>query len=155
MIRRSPNLTPDRIAVIEAIVRGWDGRLTWPALIQAISKKMHATYTRQALYQQERIRIAYEVHRSRTQDKGVGRPMSPALKACADRIERLERENDELHKRESLLLEQFIRWQYNAAARGLSEEVLNGALPAVNRRGNRRSGFGSPNLKSAIRERSR
>ena len=77
MTRRSPNLTSDRIDLVVDIIRGWDGRLTWPALIQAIAKRMRATYTRQALYNQERIRIAYETYRASSNASGIsGRPVS-------------------------------------------------------------------------------
>lgn len=138
MIRRSPNLTPDRIDSIIEIIRTWDDRLTWPALVKAIAEKMRATYTRQALYNQERIRIAYETYRASSNASGVDRrPVPAALKASMERVQRLELENAELRKREALLLEQFVRWGYNAASRGLSEDFLNQPLPPTNRHGNR------------------
>ena len=138
MIKRSPNLTADRVDLIVDVIRGWDGRLTWPALIQAIAKRMRATYTRQALYNQERIRVAYETYRASSNASGIdGRPVSAALKVSMQRVQRLELENAELRKREALLLEQFVCWAYNAASRGLSEDLLNRPLPPTNRRGNR------------------
>jgi len=140
MSRRSPNLTPERVDAIVGLVRAWEGRLTWPALIEAIANKTRATYTRQALYKQERIRVAYETYRAgKANEEGgssSGRPVSATLKAALDRIKRLEQENAELQKRESLLLEQFARWAYNAGTRGLTEAFLNQALPPVNRSGN-------------------
>ncbi|MFS8980193.1 hypothetical protein PO002_38045 [Cupriavidus necator] len=141
MMRRSPNLTADRIDLIIDIIRGWEGRLTWPALIQAVAKRMRATYTRQALYNQERIRVAYETYRASSTASGIdGRPVSAALKASMERVQRLELENAELRRREDLLLEQFVRWAYNAASRGLSEDFLNQPLPPTNRHGNRVAG---------------
>jgi hypothetical protein len=138
MIRHSPNLTPDRVDSIIEIIRAWDGRLTWPALIKAVAGKMRATYTRQALYNQERIRVAYETYRATSNASGIdGRPVPAALKASMERVQRLELENAELRKREALLLEQFVRWAYNAASRGLSEDFLNQPLPPTNRHGNR------------------
>lgn len=140
MTRRSPNLTPERVDAILEIIRGWDGRLTWPALIEAVAAKFRATYTRQALYKQERIRVAYETYRENTSESGgdnaASRPVSAAHQASMDRIARLEQENAELKKREALLLEQFVRWAYNASTRGLTEDFLNQSLPAANRRGN-------------------
>lgn len=141
MIRRSPNLTTDRIDFIIDIIRGWDGRLTWPALIQAVAKQLRATYTRQALYNHERIRVAYETYRASSNARGTDdRPVSAALKASMERVQRLTLENAELRKREALLLEQFVRWAYNAASRGLSEDFLNQPLPPTNRHGNRVAG---------------
>lgn len=136
MTNRSPNLTPDRIDAVVEIIRGWDGRLTWPALIKAVAKKLYATYTRQALYKQERIRVAYEAYRETNDGTPGARPVPAALKASMERVQRLEQENAELKKREALLLEQFVRWAYNAASRGLSEDFLNQALPPTNRHGN-------------------
>lgn len=138
MTRRSPNLTTARIDFIIEIIRGWDGRLTWPALIQAVANRLRATYTRQALYNHERIRVAFETYRASNSAGGIeGRPVSAALKASMERVQRLELENAELRKREGLLLEQFVRWAYNAASRGLSEDYLNQPLPPTNRHGNR------------------
>lgn len=136
MTRRSPNLTPERIAVIVEIIRTWDGRLTWPALVSEIFKKTNATYTRQALYKHESIRVAYETYRENGSDSEQGRPVPAALKASAERVKRLEMENAELRKREALLMEQFVRWAYNASTRGLTENFLNQALPPTNRHGN-------------------
>lgn len=139
MTHRAPNLTPERIDAIIEIIRGWEGRLTWPALIQAIGKRMRATYTRQALHKRERIRVAYETYRARQSNGSCGRPLPAAVKACMERVDRLEQENAELKQRETLLLEQFVRWAYNAAARGLSEDFLNQPLPPTNRQGNPKS----------------
>lgn len=38
-----------------------------------------------------------------------------------------------------VLLEQFVRWAYNAGTRGLTEDFLNQPLPPPNRLGNRQS----------------
>lgn len=140
MIRRSPNLTSERIDTIIEIIHSWDGRLTWSALIKAVDQKMHCNYTRQALYKQERIRIAFEVYRTRNDNATSTRQVPIALRACVERVKRLEQENLELKKREALLLEQFVRWAYNAASRGLTENFLNQALPSTNRHGNPPSG---------------
>jgi hypothetical protein len=138
MIKPSPNLTADSIDVIVETIRGWEGRLTWPTLIQAIAKRMRATYTRQALHNHERIRVAYETYRASSHASGTdGQPVSTALKASMERSQRLELENAERRTREALLLEQFVRWAYNAACRGLSEDFLNQPLPPTNRHGNR------------------
>jgi hypothetical protein len=95
------------------------------------------TYTRQALYKHESIRIAYEAYRENGSDTEQGRPVPAELKASTERVKRLEMENAELRKREALLMEQFVRWAYNASTRGLTEDFLNQALPPTNRHGNR------------------
>lgn len=142
MKRRSPNLTPTRVDAIVTLVRGWHGRLTWPALIKAAEERFGCTYTRQALFKHDRIRVAYETYREAAQRATPGKPggqMSGALRASMDRIYRLQQENAELRKREMLLLEQFHRWAYHASSRGLTQEFLDRPLPPLNRRGNRTS----------------
>ena len=149
MKRRSPNLTSLRVDNVVELIRAWQGRLTWPALIEAIAQKFGTTYTRQALFKHDRIRIAYENCRDAAHAKirtAPGRPMSAALKAAMDRIHRLERENSELRKQEMLLLEQFHRWVYHASSRGLTQEFLDQPLPPLNRRGNRVSPTGRLSL---------
>ena len=136
MTRRSPNLTPEKIAMIVEVIRSWDGRLTWPGLVKEVFEKTGATYTRQALYKHESIRIAYEAHQNKGSTSDAGRPVPAALQASTERVRRLEVENAELRKREALLMEQFVRWAYNASTRGLTEDFLNQALPPTNRQGN-------------------
>jgi hypothetical protein len=92
MTGRSPNLTADRIGKIVEIIRAWDGRLTWPGLIKVVSEKTHATYTRQALYKHEAIRIAYETYKEKPNDGDDGRPVPAALQASYERVKRLETE---------------------------------------------------------------
>lgn len=151
MKRRSPNLTSARVDSVVELIRAWHGRLTWPALIDAIAQKFGATYTRQALFKHDRIRIAYETYRDAalaTTHAESGRPMSAALKAAMDRIHRLELENSELRKWEMLLLEQFHRWAYHASSRGLTQEFLDRPLPPLNRKGNRASPRRAPLIDS-------
>ena len=138
MNKRSPNLTPARIDVILGIIHAWEGRLTWPALVKAITASINCAYTRQALFNQERIRAAYDTYRANFSGAaGPGRPMSASLKAAVDRAKRLEIQLEEAKRLESLLLEQFVRWAYNASTRGLTEDFLNQPLPPLNRRGAR------------------
>jgi hypothetical protein len=140
-VRRSPNLTPQRIDAVVELIRGWEGRLTWPSLIKAVDKKIHCTYTRQALFNQELIRVAYKTYSAKSISTTKNeRPVSAALWVALERNKRLELELAEAKTRETLLLEQFVRWAYNAATRGLTQDFLNQPLPPTNRHGNRTSG---------------
>jgi hypothetical protein len=110
--------------------------LTWQLLIEAIDERTRVRYTRQALNNHERIKLAFSVRRETLQaTRGpmrvdIATPEHAALLQINARrdaeIERLKAEN-------ARLLEQFVRWAYNANNRGVSEEVLNRPLPAVNR----------------------
>jgi hypothetical protein len=103
-----------------------------------VPNQMHCTYTRQALFNQDLIRVAYETYRaSNTNATSGGRPVSAALGSALDRVNRLEVELGEAKARENLLLEQFVRWAYKASTRGLSGDFLNQPLPPTNQRGNR------------------
>jgi hypothetical protein len=46
---------------------------------------------------------------------------------------RLEAQNERLRRENSSLLEQFVRWAYNASTRGLDKDFLNQPLPSVHR----------------------
>lgn len=128
--RRAPNLNEERIETIVAIIRGWQGRLTWQALCETVARRVGARYTRQALHNHTRIRAAYEVYRQEA------RPSAPneRLSAAERRVLELQREIRELEKVRDTLLEKFARWSYNASLRGLDENFLDQPLPRIDRR---------------------
>lgn len=134
-IRRSKNLDDAGIKQIVEILDGWSGKLTWELLIDAVELRMHNRYTRQALHKHERIRHAVELQKNNLAEVGcdVRHAASPELQAALERIARLETENRRLESENHQLLEQFVRWAYNAHTRGLDHDFLNRPLPPVNR----------------------
>lgn len=131
---RSRNLTPGAIEQIVSILDGWSGKLTWNLLIQSVARRLRVTYTRQALHKHERIRRAFSLRKktifvSDEQKKAI----SPESQATNERIARLEGENQRLQMENDRLLEQFVRWAYNAYSRGLDEQFLSRPLPPINR----------------------
>jgi hypothetical protein len=136
--QRAPNLTDADIEVINGILDGWTGRLSWNELISAIQARTRATYTRQALHQHERIRLAYATVKERLKGRQVkpkrSRPVTPAEgEMLLQRNARLEAEVERLKIENQRLLEQFLVWAYNAYRRGLDIEYLNMPLPRVDR----------------------
>ena len=134
-VRRGKNLTDDAIEQIVRLLDGWEGKLTWEALIEAIVTRLHCKYTRQALHKHERIRAAYALRKESLagqKDAAVSRGSGPLADAMA-RIARLEAENQRLEAENQRLLEQFVVWAYNAHTRGLDKEFLSQPLPRVNR----------------------
>jgi hypothetical protein len=131
---RARNLDDGDVADIVAILDGWSGTLSWERLIEAVEARKFARYTRQALHKHERIARAFAA-RKETLAKAspVQQVESPELKVALERIARLESENARLRANNALLVEQFVRWAYNAHARGLSKEFLDRPLPAINR----------------------
>ena len=134
--RRSRNLDDAAISDIVGIFDGWKGPLSWKLLIEAIEELTRVRYTRQALNNHARIKLAFSVRRESL--KATGIPMrvntaTPELAALRQVNARREAEIDRLKAENARLLEQFVRWSYNANNRGVGEEVLNRPLPDVNR----------------------
>lgn len=130
---RAKNLTDSDIEDIIGILDGWSGKLTWDLLVEAIEKRKTAKYTRQALFNHERIKAAFQSIKKSPAKAPKKFASTPELQAAMDTIDRLSSANERLKLENNLLLEQFVRWSYNAHTRGLSEGFLNQPLPDVNR----------------------
>jgi hypothetical protein len=134
--RRSRNLDDAAISEIVGIVDGCTGPLSWNILIEAIDERTRVRYTRQALNNHERIKLAFSVRRETLRATGVPTRVDKATPEDTALLQvnaRQEAEIDRLKAENARLLEQFVRWSYNANNRGVGEEVLNRPLPAVNR----------------------
>jgi hypothetical protein len=134
--KRSRNLDDAAIGEIVGLLDGWTAPLSWKALIEAIEDLMRVRYTRQALNNHERIKLAFSLRREALKAVGVpvrGRAKSPEVEALRQINARLQAQNERLKTENTRLLEQFARWAYNAHNRGVREEVLNRALPEINR----------------------
>lgn len=132
---RERNLDDTVVATIVEVLDGWSGRLTWEALIEAVARREGLRYTRQALHRHERIRLAFTVRKKALLGEGAQpkEVASPELQVALERIARLEAENQRLAAENNALLEQFVRWAYNAHTRNLTEDFLDQPLPAVDR----------------------
>lgn len=133
---RAKNLDDGAIADIVVILDGWTGKLSWELLVDAIERRKHARYTRQALDKHERIKHAFALRKKALaagRAAGVPDVESPELQAALERIARLEGQNARLEAENERLLGQFACWAYNAHTRGLDKAFLSRPLPAVNR----------------------
>jgi hypothetical protein len=136
MTKRAKNLQDADITQIVEMLDGWSGKLSWDLLIDAIEKRRYMRYTRQALHKHERIRQAYSLCKkssSSVKDASEIRYTSPELQIASERIARLTAENMRLKAENEQLLEQFVRWAYNAYTRNLDKEFLNRPLPGIDR----------------------
>jgi hypothetical protein len=134
--RRSRNLDDVAISEIVGIVDGCTGPLSWNSLIEAIDERTRVRYTRQALNNHERIKLAFSVRRETLKaSRGPMRVETNTSEHAAllQVNARRDAEIDRLKAENARLLEQFVRWSYNANNRGVGEEVLNRPLPTVNR----------------------
>lgn len=125
-------MTAERVERITAMIRAWEGRLTWDALCEAVERETKAGYTRQALNRYVEIKAAYSAYNDNP-TPGDGKHLS----ASSRKILKLERRVAELEAVRSLLLEKFARWAFNASTRGLDEDFLDRPLSPINRAGNR------------------
>lgn len=135
MKQRSKNID-DRISlVICEILDGWTGTLSWDSLVDAVELRIGQRYTRQTLNKHVRIKQGFAT-RKVSLARGEGRAknvVDATLQASIDHVARLEAENERIKRENANLLEQFVRWTYNAGLKGLNADFLNQPLPMVNR----------------------
>jgi hypothetical protein len=128
------HLTKNDVEAIINIIHGHnDDKLTWEGICDESEGVVGKKPTRQSLYSNKTIREAYKAKKSSLKIKGPLKPMPSSLTAAADRIARLESENETLKRKNDNLLEQFAVWQYNAYKHGLKEHQLNAMLPRIDR----------------------
>lgn len=135
--KRARNLSDVDIKEIVEILDGWTAEeLSWQRLVDEVSRRTFRTYTRQALFKKERIRIAFEITKKRCPviKDTPSRKISPEVQFILDSKARLEAKVERLEVENNRLLEQLVVLSRNAYARGLSAEDLNRPLPPVNRR---------------------
>ena len=135
MVRRSKNLDDQLIRQIVEILDGWSDDLTCEGLVEAIDRRIGQRYTRQTLHKHERIKQAFALRKAALgSGRGKVRKVDdPVLQLTLDRLARIEAENERLKRENSMLLEQFVRWTYNAGLKGLTLDLLNQPLPAIHR----------------------
>ena len=129
------HLTTEQIDIIVRVLDGWDGRLTWELLREAIELRIGEAPKRQALSKHHRILKAFQTRQLALASSSTKIRSGPIevikLRERLDleeaRSARLKSENDDL-------LDQFRRWAYNAHIAGLSIEELNAPLDEVDRR---------------------
>ncbi len=129
---RSKNISDRDIADIVSVLDGWNGKLSWDLLVDAIERRKHVRYTRQTLHKHERIRHAFGLVKMAPREGPIQREF-PELQLALQQNARLIAENARLVAENQRLLEQFATWTYNAYTRGMDEEFLNQSLPRVNR----------------------
>lgn len=135
MITRAKNLDDADIKEIVSILDGWTGKLSWDLLIDSIEERIYVRYTRQALHKHEPIRNAFSLRKKNSIPNiaDTKNDVTPEMQVAMDRISKLEAETGRLKVENERLLEQFVRWAYNASTRNLNKEFLNRPLPPVDR----------------------
>jgi len=128
------HLTPTDIQAIVDIIRNWStGKLTWNGICDAAAPVIGSKTTRQTFVTHKPITEAYNAKKSGVKVHQPRTSMPGSLTMAAQRIARLQNENDELKATNAALLEQFVRWQYIAYKYGLKEHQLSEELPRIDR----------------------
>ncbi|MCK9752725.1 hypothetical protein LT702_14105 [Pseudomonas syringae pv. syringae] len=127
------HLTPLELSAIEDALYSWEGTITWAGVCDKVEALIGKSVTRQTLSGNSVIKRAYDQAKSRSSNVAPVTPSPSSLKIAADRISRLESEIAALKSENSKLIEKFLRWQYNAYIKGLTEAHLDKPLPIIDR----------------------
>lgn len=126
------HLTLDDVEKIVALIDGFEYDLTWDHVVSQCEAKLGIKTTRQALSRRDRIKDAISLRKKTLKSNGgkyYARPNS--LDLAHQRLDRLAQENERLKLENQRLIERFLKWQYNAALRGVTEAMLDRPLPAT------------------------
>ena len=128
------HLNDDDVKSIANLIRDWSkDKLTWGNLCRKCEELFGVTATRQTLFAHKKIREAYSARKRHISRDGVRTPMPSSLAFAAGRLARQQALIEELQERNDRLLEQFVKWEYNAYKRGISIDELNEELPRIDR----------------------
>lgn len=127
-------LTQMDVENIVGLIERWPAtRVTWPSLVDKVATTLGHTWTRQALERHEAIKAAYQRVRDRRRPPGRRQPTDPAEVILTRRAEALFKEVEQLRRQLTAYEERFVRYEYNAAMRGLTPQELAASLPAIDR----------------------
>ncbi|MFD2262591.1 hypothetical protein ACFSM5_06805 [Lacibacterium aquatile] len=130
VIKKRTRITKASIEVICEFIRGWPRAITWEEIVIEAERRLHANWTRQALEKHAEIKAAYQAKRDQTP---AHQPIDPAIRILKERIKSLEDDKRRLEAEIELYKGTFVRYQYNAHARGISPEELDRPLPPIDR----------------------
>lgn len=128
---RRVRITDQHVDAIRNIIDRWPRPITWNEIIAESARNLGHTWTRQALERHEAIKAAYAAKRD-AQAKPC--PIDPTVALLIQKVERQVQEIGRLEKLVESYKDLFIRYQYNAHARGIAPAELEMPLPPIDRR---------------------
>jgi hypothetical protein len=106
---RSKNLSNETIEIIVQLLDGWASKLTWDHLISAIDFKTQQHYTRQALSNHPKIKLAFDTTKQRLSKEEKNSIIKTPNDLLIKRLEILEFENKRLENENNRLLKKFTK----------------------------------------------
>ena len=125
----------------------WQGKLTWPLFCDRIAKVLGVTsVSKHTMYLYPAIKERFQRRQQDLREAKDVRPRNFTLEVATRRVGDLEAQVKRLEETNTLLLDQFRRWQYNAYANNVRMDLfaLDKPLPEVNRSGQPRSSKKTP-----------
>ena len=133
-MKLAKHLTKRDVESILNIIEGWDNsKLTWDGICDSAASVVGKKPTRQSLNANIVIREAYKKKKKGLKIHGPRIATPSSLKVAAARISKQQSEVDTLKAKNMALLEQFVKWQYNAYKYGMKEHQLNESMPRIDR----------------------
>jgi len=131
------HLREGRKQEILKLLEQWQGTLRWAPFLDAVEQVTGHRYSRQALWNHERIRLLFIAqknnlrHRAKDENQQQG---SLAVVAALEKRDRLQREVDHLKAVINRYDQMWERWAYNLRLKGFTDEdlhrLVDKALPA-------------------------
>lgn len=121
------HLKDGRKQEILKLLEQWQGRLNWEPFLDAVEQITGHRYTRQALWNHERIRLLMVArrkelrHRAETEEQQKG---SLGVIAALEKRDRLQKEVDHLKAVVQAYDLMFQRWAYNLKLLGFTDQDL-------------------------------
>lgn len=127
------HLSEHHIRVLVDIIDAWAGKMTWDGLCDRAGEVLGFRPTRQTLSTHIAIKTAFHAKKTHLKTGNLPTKRPASLGIAEQRIRKLESEIARVILENEGLVEQFIRWQYNAQKRGISRAMLEEALPGIDR----------------------
>lgn len=127
------HLTEHDIQVLTDLIDAWQGKLTWDGLCDRAGEVFGFRPTRQTLNTHQAVKSAFDSKKSHIKAGPMPSRRPSSLSFAEQKIRKLESTVERLKFENARLIEQFIRWQYNAQKRGITKAMLDEHLPVIDR----------------------